>query len=251
MSFGGGVTPTWVLSPILSKGTPERYSQLVPADFFFTIDVVDVPIGMFFDTVTGDFKQVVAFPEGQGFHRARFDAAGQFTFLDPGITHRAAHDHRREGVVVLVARETPRAGQQTIAAPDAHAGIVNDGPFGAFREGVNETNIAAGRFKAMIALQLAINRTAVFAHAVVAVDDREDAGFSATFFFENRFVVEGLVGFGEVVHLIAGRLAGTATHAAGGVVQDAIAAWVAIEMLVGRRSLGRLGQGRRCARRGE
>jgi hypothetical protein len=233
VSFGAGVVPRSVRKPSSSKGAPLMYR--------LAVDVIDVAVGALADPLTRDGDQVLPPAKEQRFLRTGFDTTRQLAFEQARMTQGALHHPRLERLVVLVSRHVERAGDQAVATPDAHRGVVHDGAFGCLAIGVDEAGRHTGRFHTVIALELSEDRRPVVGLDIVTVDHGVGLVVGSPSLLEDGFVAERgfrhrkIVGIG----LDAGLLAEAASDAECDVMENAAAVGMAGELAVGPRGPGR------------
>ena len=189
--------------------------------------MIDVTARIVFQALVGEREQVGPLPEGNGFHRADLDTAGQFALLrDPFVAEGTFHHPGRDGVVVFIGRDLEGAGHHAVPAPDALAGVVVHRAVFLFRQGPHDAGRGTGRILAMHALDLdkGGNQLVAFVDfpGIVAVDDRITFFVRATLAVQDGQVIEGLLGLRQPIDRLAGLLAFAAPDAARQVHQASI-----------------------------
>ena len=133
----------------------------------------------------------------------------------------ALHDAGREGLVVFIGRDLERAGDHAVTTAYADRLVVGYGPVAVLGEGADETGRGAGRFQAMVALDLAVERPLGARDVRITVDHGIRLGIRAPAALQHRQVAEWLLGCRQLVDLVAGLFALAAADAAGGVEKHA------------------------------
>jgi hypothetical protein len=186
---------------------------------------------MFADTFTGEFEQILSFPESQGLYGTGFNTPGTLAVYYSGVTHGAFGDPRRQRVIIFICRDLEGACNHAIAAADTYVRVIDNRPFFGFSKRFYKADRCTSRFEAVVALMLSKQRDLLI-RTRVSIDNGIGLGVSPALQVQDGEICKRLVRGGKFVNTIAGGLTAPTTDTQGDVVQNTIPVGISFKMLI-------------------